>query len=80
MFNPFQLMPLFNQFRQNPVAFLMSRNLNIPPEYMQTPEMASKYLISHSNMSQDQINNLMSTANQFQGMINGNTQGKNSQG
>lgn len=71
MFNPMQMMQLFAQFRQNPGAFMASRGMNVPQQYMQSPEMAAKYLMQQRGMSQDQINNLMQTAGQFQGFLSG---------
>lgn len=78
IFNPFSLIPLFNQYRQNPAAFLASKGLNIPQEYMSSPETAAKYLMQQKNMSQSDINNMMNMANQFQNTLN--TIPKNSQG
>lgn len=71
MFNPMQMMQMFTQFKQNPMAFMASRGMNVPQQYMQTPEMAAKYLMQQRGMNQDQINNLMQTANQFQGFLGG---------
>lgn len=70
MFNFGRIIPLFNQFTTNPAAFLASRGLNIPQEYMQSPETAAKYLMQNGNMSQQDINNIMQTASQFQGFMN----------
>lgn len=61
-----QMMPLLNQFRQNPMQILLNQGFNIPQEYMNNPEAAAKYLLSNSNMSQDQINQIMNLANQVQ--------------
>ena len=59
-----QMMPLLNQFRQNPMQILLNQGFNIPQEYTNNPEAAAKYLLSNSNMSQDQINQIMNLANQ----------------
>lgn len=75
--NFFQMMQLFSQFRANPGAFLASRGLNIPPEYMNSPESAAKYLMQSKGLSQTDINNTMVTANQFQSFINNNQNGGN---
>lgn len=61
-----QMGPMINQFMQNPMQALISRGINIPPEYMNSPEAAAKYLMSNSNMSQDQINQIMNLASQYQ--------------
>lgn len=73
--NFFQMMQLFQQFRSNPGVFLASRGLNIPEQYMQTPEMAAKYLMQSRGMNQADINNAMMTANQFQSFMNNNQNG-----
>lgn len=75
--NFFQMMQLFQQFRSNPGVFLASRGLNIPEQYMQTPEMAAKYLMQSRGMNQADINNAMTTANQFQMFMNNNQNGGN---
>lgn len=68
--NFFQMMQLFNQFRANPGMFLASRGLNIPEQYMSSPESAAKYLMQTRGMNQMDINNAMITANQFQNFMN----------
>lgn len=75
--NFFQMMQLFQQFRSNPGAFLASRGMNIPEQYMQSPETAAKYLMQNSHMDQNQINNIMQTAGQFQGFMNNQNNGGN---
>lgn len=70
MINPMQLMTEFQKFRANPASYMASRGLNIPEQYMSSPEAASRYLMQNSNMSQNDINQLMQTASQFQGMMN----------
>lgn len=69
MINLFQLLqmaPMINQFRQNPMQVLLNQGFNIPQQYMNSPEAAARYLMSNSNMSQDQINQIMNLANQYQ--------------
>lgn len=61
-----QMGPMISQFRQNPMQFLMSRGINIPQQYMDSPESAARYLMSNSNMNQDQINQIMNLASQYQ--------------
>lgn len=72
MMNPMQLMAEFQRFRANPMQYMASRGLNIPQQYMNSPEAASRYLMQNSNMSQNDINQLMQTASQFQGMMGNN--------
>ncbi len=80
MVNFIQLMTLFQQFRANPGAFLASRGMNVPQQYMQSPEMAAKYLMQNSGMDQNGINNIMQTANQFQNFMNNNQNNQNNGG
>lgn len=61
-----QMAPMINQFKQNPMQVLLNQGFNIPQQYMNSPEAAARYLLSNSNMSQDQINQIMSLANQYQ--------------
>lgn len=78
--NFFQLMNLFQQFRSNPGAFLASRGMNIPQQYMQSPETAAKYLMQNSGMDQNGINNIMQTAGQFESFVNGNNKNNQNNG
>lgn len=80
MFNFFQMMGWFSQFRSNPGAFLAERGMNIPQEYMQSPEMAAKYLMQTRGLNQNQINEVMQTAGQFQSFMNQNNQNSNQNG
>ena len=75
--NFFQMMGMFNQFKANPGAFLMSRGFNIPQEYMSSPEAAARYLMQTRGMDQNSVNNIMQTAGQFQGFMNNQNQGNN---
>jgi hypothetical protein len=61
-----QMGPMINQFMQNPMQALISRGIDIPPEYMNTPETAAKYLVQNSGMNQNQINQIMDLAEQYQ--------------
>ena len=61
-----QMGPMINQFRQNPMQFLMNQGINVPQQYMNSPEDAAKYLMQNSNMNQAQINQIMNLASQYQ--------------
>ena len=63
-------MAMFQQFRQNPLQFLLSRRINIPQQYMNDPKSAVEYLIRNGQMSQDQFNRLVQMANQMGVNIN----------
>lgn len=53
-----QLMTQFNQFKSNPMSFLLQRNVNIPQQYLNNPEEAVKYLMNNGQMTQEQYNQL----------------------
>ena len=63
------MMQMFNSFKQNPMQFLMQRNINIPKEYQNSPKDAVQYLLNNGQMTQDQFNELSQQANQFQQMF-----------
>ena len=58
-----QLMSQFQQFKSNPMSFLLQRNVNIPQQYLNNPEDAVKYLMNNGQMSQEQYNQISQIAN-----------------
>ncbi len=59
------IMNQFNQFIQNPIAFLMQKNINIPPEYISNPKGAVQYLMNTGKMSQAAFEQARSEAAQM---------------
>lgn len=59
------IMQQFNQFRQNPVQYLIQRRMNIPPQYMNDPKGAVNYLLQNGKMSNQQFQQLSQIANQM---------------
>ena len=55
----------FQQFKSNPMSFLLQRNVNIPQQYMNNPEAAVKYLMNNGQMSQEQYNQLSQMASKL---------------
>jgi len=51
----------FNIFRQNPIQFLMQRNINIPAEMYNDPHSAVEYLIQNGRMNPQAMNKVMGT-------------------
>ena len=51
-------MEQYQQFIQNPIQFLMSRNINIPQQFQNDPRGATQYLMNSGRMSQNQFNRL----------------------
>ena len=49
---------LYQQFKSNPMSFLIQRNVNIPQQYLNNPEAAVKYLMNNGQMSQEQYNQI----------------------
>lgn len=66
MMNMREFSQAFSQFRQNPMGFMMAHKLNIPPEYQNDYKGAVQYLLNTGQMSQDQLNALLSQARQIQ--------------
>lgn len=51
----------FNIFRQNPIQFLMQRNINIPAEMYNDPHSAVEYLVQNGRMNPQAMNKVMGT-------------------
>ena len=56
---------MFNQFMQNPIQWLMQKQITIPQKYANDPHGAVQYLLNSGKMSQDQLNMLTQKANQL---------------
>lgn len=59
------IMNQFNQFRQNPMAFLTQRRINIPPEHSSDPKGAVQYLMNTGQMSQETFEHIRNRASQM---------------
>ncbi len=51
----------FNIFKQNPIQFLMQRNINIPAEMYNDPHSAVEYLVQNGRMNPQAMNKVMAT-------------------
>ena len=60
--NPNPVQDQYNQFVQNPIQFLMARNISIPLEFQNDPKGAVQYLMNNGKMSQAQFNKLSNMA------------------
>ena len=49
------MMDQFAQFKQNPMQFLLQKNVNIPQQFQNNPQGAVQYLMSNGQMSQQQF-------------------------
>lgn len=52
------MMDQYQQFRQNPVRFLLNRHVNIPQQFQNNPQEAVQYLMNNGQMSQAQFQKL----------------------
>jgi len=56
---------MFNQFIQNPIQWLMQKQITIPQEYANDPHGAVQYLLNNGKMTQEQLNMLTRKANEL---------------
>lgn len=63
MFNPMQMMNMFNQFRGNPMQTLSQFGV---PQNMSNPSEIIQHLMNSGKMSQQQFNQLQQMAGQLQ--------------
>lgn len=59
------IMNQFNLFMKNPMAFLMQKRINIPPEYSSDPRGAVQYLMNTGQMSQETFEQIRNGASQM---------------
>lgn len=55
MFDP-SMLQMVQQFKQNPLGFLLQRRLNVPPNVANDPNAILNYLLSTGQINQNQIN------------------------
>lgn len=61
-----QMMQMLQQFKTNPMQFLIQRRLNIPAGVpMNDPQAILNHLVSTGQVSQQQINNAYQMAQRF---------------
>lgn len=60
-----QLANQFQQFKSNPMSFLLQRNVNIPQQYANNPKEAVQYLLNNGSMTQEQYNQISKMASQL---------------
>lgn len=53
---------MFNNFKQNPMQFLLQRKLNIPQELSNNPQGIIQHLLDTKQMTQQQLTQLQSFA------------------
>lgn len=75
MFNFFDMMQKFNQFRQNPVGAIMGMGFNVPPHLQNNPEGTVNYLRNSGQMTNEQFQQFSQMAQQFQSQQNNQSKG-----
>ena len=55
MFDP-SMLQMVQQFKQNPLGFLLQRRLNVPANVANDPNAILNYLLSTGQVNQNQIN------------------------
>lgn len=55
MFDP-SMLQMVQQFKQNPLGFLLQRRLNVPANVANDPNAILNYLLSTGQINQNQIN------------------------
>lgn len=50
------ILPMLQSLKTNPMAFLMQKKFNIPPEISNDPNKILQYLLSTGQVSQEQYN------------------------
>lgn len=62
MNNPLQMV---NQIRQNPMAFLMQKGMNVPQNIANDPNAIIEHLMKTGQVSQERYNQAVQMAQQF---------------
>lgn len=65
MLNMQNLIGQFSGFCKNPMQYMLQCKLQIPQEYMQSPDQAIQYLMNTGRLSQQQYNMVVQQANQL---------------
>lgn len=54
--NPNNMLNMFQQFKNNPVQYMLSRRFNIPQNIANDPQAIIQHLLDSGQMSQQQFN------------------------
>lgn len=58
----------YNKFKNNPIQWLSSRNINNPQQILQNPQQGFQNMINNGQVNNQQLNQIMSMAQMMQGM------------
>ena len=71
--NPFMnmqyIMSEYNKFKNNPMQWLTSRNINNPQEMLQNPQAGFQNMVNNGAMNNQQLNQIMSMAQTMRGLF-----------
>ena len=59
----------YNKFKQNPMQWLTSRNINNPQEMLNNPQMGFQNMVNNGIMNNQQLNQIMSMAQMMRGFF-----------
>ena len=59
----------YNKFKQNPMQWLTSRNINNPQEMLQNPQAGFQNMVNNGAMNNQQLNQIMSMAQMMRGFF-----------
>jgi hypothetical protein len=59
----------YNKFKNNPMQWLTSRNINNPQEMLQNPQAGFQNMVNNGAMNNQQLNQIMSLAQTMRGFF-----------
>lgn len=63
------IMSEYNKFKNNPMQWLTSRNINNPQEMLQNPQAGFQNMVNNGVMNNQQLNQIMSMAQSMRGLF-----------
>ncbi len=63
------IMSEYNKFKNNPMQWLTSRNINNPQEMLQNPQAGFQNMVNNGVMNNQQLNQIMSMAQTMRGLF-----------
>lgn len=63
------IMSEYNKFKNDPMQWLTSRNINNPQEMLQNPQAGFQNMVNNGAMNNQQLNQIMSMAQMMRGFF-----------
>lgn len=63
------IMSEYNKFKNNPMQWLTSRNINNPQEMLQNPQAGFQNMVNNGAMNNQQLNQIMTMAQTMRGLF-----------